>query len=149
MDTIITVTEGEVDGYAAELLGELASNPTTDGATLVTLSGDLGAGKTTLVQALGRALGVTEVVTSPTFVVMKSYETTHPSFTTLIHVDAYRIDDVSELGPLNFNHLLQTPHTLVCLEWPERITSALPQHVQALSLEAQPDGSRVITQHGS
>jgi len=149
MDTITTVPKGEAGGYAARLLTELVSHPAKVGATILTLTGDLGAGKTTLVQALARALGVTEVVTSPTFVVMKSYETTHPTFTTLIHIDAYRIDDVSELSPLNFNQVLDSPHTLVCLEWPERIASAIPNRVQAVSLEANPDGSRTITYHGS
>lgn len=95
------------------------------GATVIALQGDLGAGKTTFVQALGRRLGVTEPITSPTFTILKSYETTDPHFPTLLHMDAYRIDDEAELGPLRFNELIATPNALFCIEWPENIKKTL------------------------
>ena len=97
----------------------------SSGATVIALQGDLGAGKTTFVQALGRRLGVGEVITSPTFTILKSYETTDSDFHTLLHMDAYRIDDEAELGPLRFAELLATAHALFCIEWPEKITGAL------------------------
>lgn len=149
MDRTTLVNEGQAGSYATVLVQELLRQRAEDSATVLTLAGDLGAGKTTLVQALARELGVTEVVTSPTFVVMKSYQTTHLVFTHLVHIDAYRIDEVSELTPLHFAQVLQTPQTLVCIEWPERINSALPAKVQALSLQGNPDGSRTITYYGS
>jgi tRNA threonylcarbamoyladenosine biosynthesis protein TsaE len=148
MDTMTTVAEGEARTYARTLLDELIRTQHNEAASIVALTGDLGSGKTTLVQALAEILGVTEVVTSPTFVVMKSYETTHPVFTTLVHVDAYRIDDVSELAPLHFKQILDIPQALICIEWPQRIAVALPTSVHYVSLEAQPDGSRTITYHG-
>lgn len=148
MDITTIVQEGEAGGYAIKLLGELTQKGATETATILTLAGDLGAGKTTLVQALARELGITEVVTSPTFVIMKFYETTNSVFTNLIHIDAYRILDVSELAALNFSNVLQSPHTLVCIEWPERIQSALPKQSNALSLEVKADGSRTIIYHG-
>lgn len=148
MDTTVIVPKGEVGSYAKELLQELVRNASADTATILTLTGDLGAGKTTLVQALAQELGITDVVTSPTFVVMKAYETTDAVFTNLVHIDAYRIDDVDELRPLNMSQVVTSPHTLVCIEWPEKIASALPQAVMAVSLDAQPDGSRTCTYHG-
>lgn len=141
------VGEGQADGYAASLLKDLIIKTVPERATVLTLDGDLGAGKTTLVQALARELGVTEVVTSPTFVVMKTYATSHGDFTQLVHIDAYRIDDVSELGPLNFMQVLASPQTLICIEWPERIAEALPKKLYAVSLVAHPDGTRTISYH--
>ena len=148
MDTTVIVPKGEVGSYVKELLPELVRNASLDAATILTLTGDLGAGKTTLVQSLAQALGVIEVVTSPTFVMMKAYETKDTVFTTLVHIDAYRIDDVDELRPLHINQVLLSPQTLVCIEWPEKIASALPTAVTAVSLTAQPDGSRTCTYHG-
>ncbi len=144
----MNVGEGEEGGYATLLLDEFTNHPQPNSATVLALIGDLGAGKTTLVQALARELGITDVVTSPTFVVMKSYETTNTVFTTLVHIDAYRIDDVDEMRPLGFLSLLTQPNTLLCIEWPERIASLLPTKRYTLSLFANPDGSRTNTYHG-
>ena len=71
---------------AAEVLKKLKTKNT---ATVVALSGDLGAGKTTFVQALGKELGVTETMQSPTYVLMKKYEIKKAlPFKTLVHIDA-------------------------------------------------------------
>jgi tRNA threonylcarbamoyladenosine biosynthesis protein TsaE len=102
----------------------------TNQATVIALSGDLGAGKTTLVQLLAKTLGVSEVVTSPTFTIMKGYELPPgQNFEQLIHMDAYRIDDLAELTPLRFAELLAMPKTLFCIEWAEKISAALPADV--------------------
>ncbi len=95
-------------------------------ATVVGLSGDLGAGKTTLVQAVARELGVQEQVVSPTFVIAKFYETTDTRWQKLIHIDAYRIDDIAELKTLGFENMLALPNTLIIIEWPERVRQILP-----------------------
>lgn len=95
------------------------------GACVITLSGPLGAGKTTFVQACAQVLGVSEVVTSPTFVVQKRYKTQHSDFNSLVHIDAYRVEDLKELTVLHFEELLKEPHTLVMIEWPERIAPLL------------------------
>jgi len=68
-------------------------------AAIVTFTGDLGAGKTTFTQQLAKHLGITEPVVSPTFGIMKAYELLdHPRFDHLVHIDAYRIEDTSEVG---------------------------------------------------
>lgn len=148
MDTTTIVEEGHAGAYAEQLLEELIAHQESNTATVLALRGDLGAGKTTLVQSLASLLGVTEIVTSPTFVVMKTYTTTHLVFTNLVHIDAYRIDDESELNPLNFKDVLKSPHTLVCIEWPERIARALPEAINNILLTAHPDGTRSIIYHG-
>lgn len=98
----------------------------TDHAVLVTLSGDLGAGKTTFTQMVARALGVDEDVTSPTFVIEKIYQLTGQKFDRLIHIDAYRLESPHELEALEFKELLEDRKNLILLEWPERVAELLP-----------------------
>lgn len=133
----------ELPALASELLGLAKSQPST-GATIVALHGDLGAGKTTFVQTLGKALGITEQITSPTFTIMKGYETTDVDFEHLIHMDAYRLDDISELTPLRFSEILATPKTLFCIEWAERIKEALPTGVINIYLEVADEVTRTV-----
>ena len=136
----------ELKGVAGELLGLWKQSNTLDAqAVIVALSGDLGAGKTTFVQQVAQILGITETVTSPTFVIMKSYETTNETFRTLVHMDAYRIEDDSELAPLNFSTVLKQPHTLVCIEWAERVSAFLPPHTIKMDLESLPHGKHQLT----
>lgn len=124
----------------------LASRVPAEHATLITLSGELGAGKTTFTQALARALGVTDTVTSPTFVLEKIYELPEDAtFKRLVHIDAYRLTSGDDLGPLAFESLYSDPHTILVLEWPERVSSALPVADVALTLVPNPDGSRTLT----
>ena len=81
---------------------------------LVVLSGDLGAGKTTLVQGIGAGLGVRGPITSPTFVIAR----VHPSLSggpALVHVDAYRLDSPAEVDDLDLDASLETSVTVV--EW--------------------------------
>lgn len=104
-----------------------AVSPHADRATLITLSGDLGAGKTTFVQALARGLGITETLQSPTYVLMKKYALKDQVFDTLVHIDAYRLDHKNEFETLDPSSFISSPRTLVALEWPERVEGALPE----------------------
>ena len=115
-----------------------------DRAAVIALHGDLGAGKTTFVQELARQLKVTDTVTSPTFVVLKKYETKSEQFSHLAHMDAYRIESEAELPPLRFSELLKSPNTLVCIEWAERISSALPSGTIHIHLAVASDTNRTV-----
>jgi tRNA threonylcarbamoyladenosine biosynthesis protein TsaE len=86
---------------------------------LVVVRGELGAGKTTLARAIGRALGITEHITSPTFALAQRYEGRVP----LLHIDAYRLHgaDDEELGLL----LDGAADALTVIEWPEQLGVAL------------------------
>ena len=95
-------------------------------AVVIALHGDLGAGKTTFTQMLAQTLGVTEVVTSPTFVIMKVYELLEQTFLQLVHIDAYRIEEIDEMHVLGFEALLQQKDTIMCIEWAENIEALLP-----------------------
>src|ERR1700735_3459116 len=90
---------------------------------LVTLSGDLGAGKTTFARALIRYLAAddTTEVPSPTFTFLQTYEL--PRFT-LVHADLYRLTGAAELAELGFDDL--PDGTVVLMEWPDRAAGFLP-----------------------
>lgn len=116
------------------------------GACLVTLSGELGAGKTAFTKAVAKELGVEDHVTSPTFVLEKIYQLPEGKpFARLAHIDAYRLKDGSELAALGFDELMSDPDTLVMLEWPEQVRDMLPPPSAALTLAVLPDGTRRLT----
>jgi tRNA threonylcarbamoyladenosine biosynthesis protein TsaE len=97
---------------------------------LILLAGDLGAGKTSFVQGFGRALGVEEPITSPTFVIVRSYEGAFP----VIHIDVYRLDHLQELVDLGVGELLdQGGVTLV--EWGDVVAPTLPADFLEVRIE--------------
>lgn len=91
------------------------------GATIVTLKGDLGSGKTTLVKHLLSLFGVKEIVVSPTFVLMKQYTPNKGAWKKIIHIDAYRFDTAEEILSLGWKELEKETGTLIFLEWPEKV----------------------------
>jgi len=92
---------------------------------VVALSGDLGAGKTTLVQGIAQGWGSTDAVSSPTFVLVNVYR--RPDGRLLHHMDAYRIESALEAEDLDLDAMISSGALIV--EWAERITSALPQNI--------------------
>lgn len=98
---------------------------------VVALRGDLGAGKTTLVQALLAALGVTGEVTSPTYSLVHEFASARGP---VHHLDLYRLRDASQLAQLGWDDILRTKG-LVFVEWPERAEDALPPETRTLTLE--------------
>ncbi len=91
-------------------------------ARIVTLEGDLGAGKTALVKAIARACSVSDEVTSPTFVIQREYEI-HADipFKSLVHLDAYRLEGKEELEYLGWHDTIHNPQNLIFLEWPQMV----------------------------
>ncbi|MDB5189300.1 MAG: hypothetical protein JWL82_257 [Parcubacteria group bacterium] len=116
-------------------------------ATLVTLSGELGAGKTTFTQLVAKELGIIETITSPTFVLEKIYDLPESAvFKKLVHIDAYRLTAGRDLKALGFDELLSDGSNLILLEWPERVADALPRAHISITLVPELDGSRTMTQ---
>jgi len=123
-------------------------SPSQENATLITLSGELGAGKTSFTQGVARTLGVTDAITSPTFVLEKIYElpeATSLGFTRLVHIDAYRLEGKNALTPLGFNELVQDAKNLILLEWPERVGDALPKATHQIHLSVGEGNTRDIS----
>jgi tRNA threonylcarbamoyladenosine biosynthesis protein TsaE len=114
-------------------------------APILALSGDLGAGKTAFVKQLAKHLGIPEEITSPTFVVMKSYAIpSHERFKTLTHIDAYRIESPDEMRVLGWDELCADAERLIAVEWPERIAEIMPEGAHAIGFALQGE-DRTIT----
>lgn len=122
----------DIGEFAQTILGKIETMPREPGkAFVLALRGDLGAGKTTLTQALAKALRIEEAIQSPTYVLMKSYMVPPPPaggwMEKLIHIDAYRLNSADEFKTLKPEEFLHDPHALIAIEWPERVESALPK----------------------
>jgi tRNA threonylcarbamoyladenosine biosynthesis protein TsaE len=104
---------------------------------LICLVGDLGAGKTCLVQGLARGWGALERVTSPTFTMINEYRRAIDD-TRFHHVDCYRLTEPAEVWSLGLDDVLDTPGVVV-IEWAERIRDLLPD--EALWIEIQDIGA--------
>ncbi|RMF07614.1 MAG: tRNA (adenosine(37)-N6)-threonylcarbamoyltransferase complex ATPase subunit type 1 TsaE [Candidatus Neomarinimicrobiota bacterium] len=100
--------------------------------TVVALSGGLGAGKTTFVQAVARTLGVTEAVGSPTFKLISEYPTAGMN---LYHIDCYRLKSPEDFLLIGGENYLPSEDGLTCIEWPDRIESILPRHTIHIRIE--------------
>ena len=122
------------------LAGRLA--PVLRPGDLILLEGDLGAGKTTFTQGLADALGVTDPVTSPTFVLMNIYRTA--AGFDLVHVDVYRLDRLSEVTDLALSELLEDG-AVVVVEWGDRAAAALPGDHLRVRIEAGEGDARTVT----
>lgn len=101
----------------------------------VTLEGELGAGKTTLVRAIARAQGLLEPVTSPTYSVVREYSSPRGP---LFHLDLYRLDEPEQLHQLGWEEIRRAKG-LVLVEWPALARDAIPAGHIALSLAHIPD----------
>jgi tRNA threonylcarbamoyladenosine biosynthesis protein TsaE len=128
---LLTILGGHVsmdlnlpDSSATEALGQALARSFPDphpGAVLY-LRGELGAGKTTCVRSLLRALGVTGLVRSPTYTLVETY---HLAALTCVHVDLYRLQSLTEVDELGLRDLTG-PGSLLMVEWPEKGGAALP-----------------------
>ncbi len=101
-----------------------------NGGEIVTLSGDLGTGKTTFTKGLAKALGITQTITSPTFAIMNVYELPEPinEIKTLVHIDAYRLESPAEIITVGAEDYLGEPDTLCVIEWPQKIQAVLDNY---------------------
>ncbi|HEX6050460.1 MAG TPA: tRNA (adenosine(37)-N6)-threonylcarbamoyltransferase complex ATPase subunit type 1 TsaE [Gemmatimonadaceae bacterium] len=121
----VAMTRDELVAWG-EAFGRAASPP-----LVVALAGDLGAGKTTLAQAICAGYGVTEPVTSPTFAIVHRYEAPRSP---VYHLDLYRLERPSELVNIGWDEIVMA-HALVIIEWPERAGDLMPADHVPLNLE--------------
>lgn len=132
------------DAAATERVGA-ALAPTLAGGMVMTLEGDLGAGKTTLVRGLLRALGWTGTVRSPTYTLVENYPV---SSLYLYHFDFYRFADPEEWETAGLAEYFRSDS--VCLvEWPERVAGLLPAPDLALVLAHAGAGRNITMRSGS
>ena len=136
--TLLTHSAQETKALAQAIATDLKNG------SVITLSGDLGAGKTTFTQGLAKGLDIKKMVSSPTFTIMKQY---HGKFK-LTHIDAYRLEGLHQ--DLGFEELIGTEGVCV-IEWPDYIKELLPASYLEIKLVRLDEDDREITliSHGT
>jgi len=109
---------------------------------VITLSGALGAGKTSLARGLLSALGLAGEAPSPSFAIVQPYAPPETAFPVL-HVDLYRIEDPAEIAELGLEEARED--SVLLIEWPERAGSGHWPDALAITLTVEPGGGRVLT----
>ncbi len=124
--TLFLRTHDDTEQLAQQLV-HLAPMP-----RVLALVGNLGSGKTTFAQALGRALGINESLTSPTFTLVNHYDTPHA---TLVHGDFYRLESPDAIAGLGLTDAFADPKALTVIEWADRDSEIFPAHTLWLTWE--------------
>ena len=135
-------TQEELGALARDFVARLEPGKA---AAVMALYGELGSGKTAFVKAAAQALGVSETVTSPTFVLEKIYMLADKPFSRLIHIDAYRFLRPEELTALGFETIAADPKNLIFIEWAERVETLLPKDVERMYFKTIDETTREIT----
>jgi tRNA threonylcarbamoyladenosine biosynthesis protein TsaE len=92
-----------------------------DTPTILLLHGDLGTGKTTFAQGFAQGLGISEEITSPTFLIAQQYPITHKDIHTFVHIDAYKVTDPMMLEVNGVFEALDSGQTIALVEWAEHV----------------------------
>lgn len=129
--TIITTSATDTRKF-----GEKLSQKFLPG-TVVCLRGDLGAGKTTLIQGIARGLGIKNRINSPTFIIVRHYDN-------FWHLDLYRLTCLEEALVVGIEEILNEKSGIILIEWPEKIEKILPKKRWEISLETISENKRRI-----
>ncbi len=125
----LRVSESELVAWG-EHLGRSSAPP-----LIITITGELGAGKTTLAKAICRGYGVAEEVTSPTYSIVQQYSSDR---SVVYHIDLYRLDTPDQLTNIGWDEVVSA-HALVIVEWPERAGARMPHNRLPIDLSYMPD----------
>ena len=109
-------------------------------AKIFIFDGDMGAGKTTFIKSFCRALGVTDVVSSPTYSIVNEYESAGGP---VYHFDFYRIKDIQEAYDLGYEEYFYG-RGICLIEWPERVDELLPDHLVKVEISIVDENRRVF-----
>lgn len=138
MIKIITKTPKKTQKVAKILAAEILNLQDRGKALIITLDGELGAGKTTFTQGFVAGLGIKEEIYSPTFLIMKKIELHKHLLKAksyklkakfLYHLDCYRLKDEKDLIDLGMKEILADPENIVLIEWAERVKKILPKDI--------------------
>jgi tRNA threonylcarbamoyladenosine biosynthesis protein TsaE len=136
---IDTHTPAETAAFGEALAGWLRTGD------VVLLHGDLGAGKTTLAKGIAAALGVEDVVSSPSFSLVNEYDTgLAAGVARLYHLDLYRLQGEDDLASIGFDDFMAPADGITLLEWPERASTALPERYLLVEIETIGSSSRRV-----
>lgn len=138
MNTITIKSLEEIDEAARQFV-ELM-----DDRTVFAFYGEMGAGKTTFINALSRALGVEDDATgSPSFAIVNEYRS-DTTAELIYHFDLYRLENVEEALDLGVEDYFDSG-ALCLIEWPERIDDILPDDTVKVTITVEPSGERLLT----
>lgn len=127
----------QIHEAAKEFIAAMGEN------TVFALYGKMGAGKTTFVKAVCEELGVTDVITSPTFAIVNEYRSEETA-ELIYHFDFYRINKLEEVYDMGYEDYFYSG-ALCFIEWPELVEELLPGNTIKVSIEEQKDGTRTVT----
>ncbi|MCD8475010.1 MAG: tRNA (adenosine(37)-N6)-threonylcarbamoyltransferase complex ATPase subunit type 1 TsaE [Bacteroides graminisolvens] len=127
----------QIHEAAKEFIAAMGEN------TVFALYGKMGAGKTTFVKAVCEELGVTDVITSPTFAIVNEYRS-EDTAELIYHFDFYRINKLEEVYDMGYEDYFYSG-ALCFIEWPELVEELLPGNTIKVSIEEQKDGTRNVT----
>lgn len=131
---IVIKNEEETKKFGKQLCEKLTAG------SIVALTGDLGTGKTTLTKAIAAGLGVTDVITSPTFNIVKQYDSGRLP---LYHFDVYRIGDVDEMYEIGYEEYFFGEGVCV-IEWADLIDEIIPDDAMRIEIEyGEKEGERI------
>ena len=131
---IVIKNEDETKKFGEQLCEKLTAG------SIVALTGDLGTGKTTLTKAIAAGLGVTDVITSPTFNIVKQYDSGRLP---LYHFDVYRIGDVDEMYEIGYEEYFFGEGVCV-IEWADLIEEIIPEDAMRIEIEyGEKEGERI------
>ncbi len=134
-----------IDNTAQQIIELIQKNKNQNKATMVFLKGNLGAGKTTLVQHIANILNIKDNIISPTFVISKEYKINNNFyFKKLIHIDAYRLEQKNDIFNIGLEQQINQPNNLIFIEWPEKLKNFQIKHIQ-LDFDILGENERRIT----
>lgn len=116
-----------------------------EGGDILSLVGNLGAGKTVLTRGISEVLGVVGGVKSPTFTLMNIYKAKNNQGIKLIcHIDAYRLNNAQDLLHIGAQEFFDDPSVLTIVEWGDKVRDILPRRAKVISIESNKESERKI-----
>lgn len=124
-------------------LGEKIARSLEDGG-VIELVGDVGAGKTTLVKGIGKEMGITQTIQSPSYTIFCQYDTPKKS---LHHYDFYRLNDPGIVS-FDLEESIAKPHTITVVEWADSVAGVLPNNHIKIHIQTTGENEREVTLQG-
>ena len=124
-----------------DLASDLAK--TIEFGSLIALVGNLGVGKTVFVRGFARGLGISDIICSPTFSIIREYPCKDSKW--MYHMDLYRIDNSASALDFGIQEYIKKPDSITLIEWPERIYDILPKGIISVEIKRISDTVREIS----
>ncbi len=134
--TVITHSSAQTQKLGKDLAKEFLHG------AVVCLRGELGAGKTTLIQGIAKGLGIKAKISSPTFIIVHRHKL-KANF--IWHIDLYRLTSLEEAKAVGIEEILEDKNSVILIEWPEKIEKLLPKKRWEIKLEAVSENERRVS----